>query len=97
MLPELLLNLFIVPEAFAHQSESKMSVQIVMDGSGDTRYEFDATDPSSLAAAEARFRELTGRGFRAVTFNGERQPGNLINEFDPAVDRTLFIPRLQGG
>ena len=74
-----------------------MSMQIVMDRSGDTRHEFDAKDPSALVVAEQRFRELTGKGFRAVALTGECQPGSLINVFDPTVDRILFIPRLQGG
>ena len=74
-----------------------MSVQIVMDRTGDTRHAFDTTDPIALAVAELRFRELTGSGFRAVAFAGEGQPGSLIKTFDPAIERTLFIPPLQGG
>jgi hypothetical protein len=33
-----------------------------MDSNGDTRHEFDPADLSSLAAAEARFKELTSKG-----------------------------------
>ena len=43
-----------------------MSVQIVLDRSGDTRYEFDPSTPEALIGAEMRFRELTGKGFTAV-------------------------------
>ena len=43
-----------------------MGVQIVMDRNGDTRHEFDASDATAIALAEERFKELTGRGFRAV-------------------------------
>ena len=43
-----------------------MAVQIVMDRSGDTRHEFDKTDATTVALAEERFRQLTGKGFRAV-------------------------------
>jgi len=43
-----------------------MSIQIVMDRSGDTRHEFDAADSRAVRVAEERFRELTGKGFRAV-------------------------------
>ena len=43
-----------------------MGVQIVMDGSGDTRHEFDASDLESVAKAEERFQALIGKGFRAV-------------------------------
>ena len=78
-----------------------MSVQIVMDGSGDTRHEFDVSDRAAVAEAEERFRELTGRGFRAVALGpntgGSSGGGEVIGEFDPTVEQTLFIPQLKGG
>ena len=74
-----------------------MGVQIVMDGSGDTRHEFDVSDLTSLATAEERFRKLTGKGFRAVALGANGAPGELIDRFDPKVEQTLFIPQLKGG
>ena len=74
-----------------------MAVQIVMDRNGDTRHEFDFADPNTIARAEERFRELTGKGFRAVALGKDGNPGTLLDKFDPLVERTLFIPQLQGG
>jgi hypothetical protein len=74
-----------------------MGVQIVMDGSGDARHEFDASDLASIGDAETRFRELTGKGFRAVALGRNGGPNELIDKFDPAVEQTLFIPQLKGG
>jgi len=75
-----------------------MSVQIVMDGSGDTRHEFDASDAESVARAEERFHALIGKGFRAVALGrNNRDTGELIGKFDPNVEETLFIPQLKGG
>jgi len=74
-----------------------MGIQIVMDRSGDTRHEFDTADSRSVALAEKRFRELTGKGFRAVALAKDGGPGRLIGKFDPQVEQTLFIPQLQGG
>ena len=74
-----------------------MQVQIVMDRSGDTRHEFDAADASAVALAERRFRELTGKGFRAVALGKDGDPGELLRTFDPTVEETLFILQLQGG
>ena len=74
-----------------------MKVQIVMDRSGDTRHEFDATDSIQLADAKARFLSLTAEGFTAVALGREGEPGILMREFDPNTEQTLFIPRLQGG
>ena len=73
-----------------------MGVQIVMDRSGDTQHTFDASDLASIALAEERFLELTGKGFRSVAL-GKDGGGELIDGFDPTVEQTLFIPQLQGG
>jgi hypothetical protein len=76
-----------------------MSIQIVMDDSGDTRHQFDVADREALESAEVRFRELTGQGYRAVALDGRAKPGEgrLLHRFDPSVEQTLFIPQLQGG
>ena len=74
-----------------------MGVQIVMDGSGDTRHEFDASDLESVAKAEERFQALIGKGFRAVAFGRDENSGELTGSFDPNVEETLFIPQLKGG
>ena len=74
-----------------------MGVQIVLDGSGDTRHEFDVSDLASITSAEMRFRELTGKGFRAVALGKNGGPDELIDTFDPKIEQTLFIPQLRGG
>ena len=76
-----------------------MSIQIVMDDSGDTRHQFNVADRNALERAEARFHELTGQGYRAVALGGRAKPGEgrLLHRFDPSVEQTLFIPQLQGG
>jgi hypothetical protein len=74
-----------------------MSVHIVMDRSGDTRHEFDPSDTAAVARAQERFQELMARGFRAVALGESGERGELIRTFDPLVERTLFIPQLQGG
>jgi hypothetical protein len=50
----------------------------------------------ALYEAEARFRDLTGRGFRAVAL-GKDGNSVLMRGFDPEVEQTLFIPQLVGG
>ena len=47
-----------------------MAQQIVMDVTGDTRYEFDPTDAAALAEARARFKQLTDAGFTAAVRRG---------------------------
>jgi hypothetical protein len=76
---------------------SSKRLQIVMDRFGDTRHEFDAADAEAVTQAQERFRELIGRGFRAAALSGDGSPGQLLGKFDKEVERTLFIPQLQGG
>jgi hypothetical protein len=54
-------------------------------------------DSKAVALAEERFRDLTGKGFRAVALSGDGSPGKLSRKFDKEVEQTLFIPQLQGG
>jgi hypothetical protein len=76
--------------------EDPMHLQIVMDTSGDTRQQFDPADASAVAEAEKRFRDLVGAGFIAAkrTGNGTSE---LVRQFDPAAQETVFVPRLVGG
>lgn len=74
-----------------------MAVHIIMDRSGDTRHEFDVKDKVSLAEAEQRFKEITGRGFMAVALQDDGKPGRQIRAFDETVNATMFIPQLIGG
>jgi hypothetical protein len=76
--------------------EDVMHFQIVMDMSGDTRHQFHPDDASALAEAEKRFRNLVEAGFIAAkrTGNGTSE---LVRQFDPTAQETVFIPRLVGG
>jgi hypothetical protein len=73
-----------------------MAKQIVMDATGDTRYEFDPAEAAAVAQAERRFKELIGAGFTAAV-RREGGRSELIRSFDPAAEETLFFPRLKGG
>lgn len=67
----------------------------VMDPTGHSTIPVDMADKTSLAEAEQRFRELTGRGFTAAK---EAPDGkhDVIHEFDPDAN-LLFFPALQSG
>jgi hypothetical protein len=79
-----------------HYAEDLMRTQIVMDTTGDTRHQFDPNDPSALAEAERRFAELINAGYIAARRSGNGS-SELLRQFDPTVQETLFIPRLIGG
>jgi hypothetical protein len=73
-----------------------MATQIVMDVTGDTRHDFNVNDEAAVAKAKKRFEELTEAGFIAAKRTGDGT-SELIRQFDPTAQETLFIPRLVGG
>lgn len=73
-----------------------MARQIVMDHTGDTRHEFNPKDAAEIAAAEERFKELTGLGFTAGKRVGDGKV-ELLRQFDATAEETIFFPRLKGG
>jgi hypothetical protein len=78
------------------ERKATMAKQIVMNATGDTRHEFDPADAAAVAEASARFKKLTGAGFTAAVRRGAGA-SELIRDFDPAADETVFFPRLRGG
>ena len=73
-----------------------MHTQIIMDATGDTRHDFDASDQRAVADAEGRFLKLKKAGYIAAKRTGSGT-SELVREFDPTVKETLFMPRLVGG
>jgi hypothetical protein len=73
-----------------------MQTQIVMDLTGDTRHYFDSANGASVTEARKRFQDLTDAGYLAAKRTGTGTC-ELIRQFDPTAEETLFIPRLAGG
>jgi hypothetical protein len=73
-----------------------MAAQLVMDGTGDTRHNFDPKNASALLEAEERFKKLTGAGFTAAV-RTEIGEARVTRSFDPTAEETVFFPRLVGG
>jgi hypothetical protein len=73
-----------------------MAVQIVMDNSGDSRFEFDPADRAAIAVAMWRFKRLTELGYTAAERTGSGM-SRKVTTFDPTATEVLFMPRLVGG
>ncbi len=73
-----------------------MSVLTVLDHTGDTRLEWDASRPDEVAAARASYDKLKAKSYLAyrVTASGERE---VIRQFDPAAENIVMTPQLAGG
>ena len=56
----------------------------------------DPADAHAVAEAFARFEALTSEGFTAAARTGSGT-SELVRDFDPAANETLFFPRLRGG
>jgi hypothetical protein len=73
-----------------------MHIQIVMDHTGDSRHYFDASDETTVAEARKRFEALSKAGYIAAKRTGSGT-SELLRQFDPTAQETVFIPRLVGG
>lgn len=73
-----------------------MAVQIVMDSTGDTRYQFGPQNANETSEAERRFNQLTSSGFTAAARIASSDL-RLVRSFDPTEQETVFFPRLVGG
>jgi hypothetical protein len=68
-----------------------MGIQIVINNSGDSRFEYDPADDDAVAKATER-----SIGYTAAerTASGRSRK---VAEFDPTATEVLFMPRLVGG
>lgn len=65
---------------------------------GDTKLMWDADNKDETEAARATFDRLTGKGFVAFKAEGkDGHKGEQIRRFDPAIERIILIPAMQGG
>jgi hypothetical protein len=59
-----------------------MGIRIVIDNSGDSRFEFDPADEDAVAKATERFKELTSLGYTAAEMTASCR-SRKVTEFDP--------------
>lgn len=71
----------------------------VTDHTGHSTMEFIKGDKVSMAEAEQRFMELTGKGFRAAEKVGgdTKMPPPGQQKFNPDADEVVFVRPIQGG
>jgi hypothetical protein len=68
----------------------------ILDQSGHSTEVFDKADKVSMEAAEKRFTELTGKGFRAAEKKGDGKH-DVGKTFNPDANDMVFVPPLAGG
>ena len=68
-----------------------------MDETGDTRMQWDKSNPAEVAKAETRFNELRKKGYMAYTVNSKGDQGTVIDKFDPSAERIIMHSQMIGG
>lgn len=74
-----------------------MSTLHILDGTGDTRTEWSATDAETIAFAETQFAEKRAQGYLAYSVPSDGSTGEVLHSFDPSAEAIVLSPPLVGG
>jgi len=70
----------------------------VMNDTGDTKLIWSQGNADEVAAAREMFDKLRKKGFVAYSVKGrDGEKNEIIREFDPASERIIMAPPMQGG
>lgn len=69
----------------------------VLDRTGDTRIMWDSGKSDEVAAARKTFDDLKKKGYWAYAVKKSGEQGEVIQEFDPELEKIILAPRMQGG
>jgi hypothetical protein len=73
-------------------------VMAVMGKEGDTKIIWDRGSEAEVANARRSFDDLRKKGYAAYSVKGkDGAKDGLVREFDPAAERLIFVPPVQGG
>ena len=64
---------------------------------GDTKVIWDRNSADEVKAAKDTFDRLTEKSYIAYSVKKRGKKGKKITEFDPAAERIILVPPLQGG
>jgi hypothetical protein len=68
-----------------------------MDGSGDSRIQWDPAKADEVDAAKAQFDSLTKKGYNAYAMRRNGDKGEQVREFDPEAAKIILAPPIRGG
>lgn len=74
-----------------------MSLMEIMDRTGHTEVNWDASNDGETEVARETFNRMTERGFRAFRTDGKGAQGTRMTEFDPEAESLILVPHLAGG
>lgn len=75
-----------------------MGTMAVLDGEGDTKIIWNPQNPDEVTAAKRTFDDLRKKGYIAYAVEGPSgDKGEVVREFDPAQEKLILAPAMQGG
>lgn len=69
----------------------------VLDGTGDSKFMWDADNEDEVIAAGNQFDELKRKGYLAYSVDKDGNKAEVIHEFDPDAEKIIMSPQLVGG
>ena len=70
----------------------------VMNPSGHLEVTWSSDNEAEVLTARETFQRMTREGYQAFRPGASKgQRGNRITEFDPAIEKMVLFPQLQGG
>jgi beta-lactam-binding protein with PASTA domain len=68
-----------------------------MDLTGDTKLIWDATKQDEVDAAKELFKKLKKKKYLAYSVDEKGKKDEIINDFDPELEKIIMIPPIVGG
>lgn len=72
-------------------------VMAVLDTTGDTKIIWSPDNEAEVESARKTFDDLRKKGYQAFSVKPDGKKDELINRFDPALEKIILSPRLVGG
>jgi hypothetical protein len=70
----------------------------VINKEGDTKTIWSSDKPDEVEVARAAFDTFKKKGYRAFSVKGkDGEQDKMVDKFDPAMERIIFIPPISGG
>jgi hypothetical protein len=77
--------------------ESLVGEMNIMDTSGHKQLTWTTDNSEEIAAAQATFDNLMGKGYTAFGSKTKAEAKHSIKEFDPTMEELVLVPRTVGG
>jgi hypothetical protein len=74
-----------------------MAQLAVIGHEGDTKVIWDRNNADEVANARETFDALRAKGFAAFSVKDDGERNVRLDAFDPAAEKIILVPRMQGG